>query len=169
MAGADRVPAAAAAARILANVGVRLGRLLRRRVSLLRRSSRAESSTRGLTRSLGRLPAAPEAKSVFNKVCFALFPFFLHSNTQIRKERESLTDLDPENPLEAGAEMLMLLFWSELEGRPLLISMPPSPPPPPGNSNGPSSARLIPCRAREGCKSIEQGSIWKERRGEVKP
>ena len=82
MAGADRVPAAATAARILANVGVRLGRLLRRRVSLLRRSSRAVSPARGLTRSLGRRSAAPEAKSVFSKVYFALFPFILHSNTE---------------------------------------------------------------------------------------
>ena len=70
MAGADRVTAAAAAAAgVLAEVGVhRCCR--RRRVSQLLSSWAAPST--GLTRPLDRR-SAPEAKSVFKKVYFALF------------------------------------------------------------------------------------------------
>ena len=73
VAGADRMAAAAAAAGILAEVGVR--RCCGRRVSLLLSSRPAPSATQ--TRSLGRR-SAPNAKSVFKNVYFAFI--VLHSN-----------------------------------------------------------------------------------------
>ena len=72
VAGADRVAAAVTAvtAGILAEVGVRRCRRRRRRVSL-RLSSWAAPST-GHARSLGSRRSAPNAKSVFKNIYFAL-------------------------------------------------------------------------------------------------